>query len=259
MLPNESPSLRSGEESPSLRSGEEGAPFAPPPAHSRRVGLRGLAVISIVAILIVAVVVAVAVVRPLAGSSPSPSPVVYAGINTSGYTLGAADAPVTIDIYMDFQCPICHDWYLTVFPALETGALKSGEAKLVFHGTSAIGPESVSADKAAYAAAQQGRFWNMWAALYAHQGASENSGAFTDANLRTIAQGLGLDLTRYDADFASSAAADFVSASEADSHTQGITGTPTLVIAGVQYQGVSAYSDLQAAIDAAKSGATPSR
>ena len=225
------------------------------PAKSHRIGLRGVLVMSIVALLIGAGLVAVAV-RPLVW--PAPSPVVYAGISANGYTLGAPEAPVTIDIYMDFQCPICHDWYLTVFPALQTGALKSGEAKIVFHGTSAIGPESVSADKAAYAAEQQGRFWDMWAALYAHQG-TENSGVFSDANLRTIAQGLGLDLTRYDADFASSAAADFVTAAEADSRTQGITGTPTLVIAGVQHQGVSTYSELQAVIDAAKVGASPSR
>jgi len=210
-------------------------------------------------VLAVALLSLAALVGPRAAEATNIPSFDYAGIPTAGYTLGAADAPVTIDIYMDFQCPICHDWYTTIFPSLRAGPLSSGEAKLVFHGTSAAGPESVAADKAAYAAAQQGYFWDMWTTLYDHQGADENSGAFSDANLRALAQNLGLDMTRYDADFASAAAQDFVSAGETDSHAHNITGTPTLIIAGVQYPGVGSYADLAAAIGAAQASASPSR
>jgi protein-disulfide isomerase len=197
--------------------------------------------------LVAAVAIPLAVLQPWR-SSTSPSPV------SSGpaFTLGQANAPVTIDIYEDFQCPICHDWYQIVYPQLRDGAIASGEAKLVFHGLSALGAESVAADRAAFAAAQQGKFWQMWTTLYDHQGPTENGGTFSDTNLRSLAQNLGLDMTRYDADFNSTAAQTYVTDESVNGHAIGITGTPTLIIAGKQYQGVSTYEVLKPIIDAAR-------
>jgi protein-disulfide isomerase len=212
--------------------------------------------VSIVGLLVAATLIGAVALRPWDKVFPA-TPVTFGNLPANGFTLGSTSAPVTIDIYEDFQCPICLEWYQRIFPSLRDGALASGEAKLVFHDTSALGPESVAAARAAWAAQRQGRFWDMWSALYSHQGPTENSGAFSDAALRALAAELGLDMGRYDADFASSAAADFVTASETDSHTAGITGTPTLVIAGVQHQGVGTYADLVAVIDAARSGVSP--
>jgi protein-disulfide isomerase len=167
-----------------------------------------------------------------------------------GFTLGQGDAPLTIDIYEDFQCPVCRDWSQIIYPQLRDHEIAAGKVKLVFHGFAFIGPESAAAERAAYAAANQGRFWDMWATLYANQG-TENSGAFSDARLRTMADKLGLNLAKYDVDFASSAAADWVSAGIADAAGHNVTATPTVVIAGQAYSGVGTYSGLQAAITAA--------
>jgi protein-disulfide isomerase len=181
----------------------------------------------------------------------SPSPVTLrSGTPSLGFTLGQANAPLAIDLYEDFQCPVCRDWSQTIFPSLRDNEIAAGKVKLVFHGFAFIGPESAAAERAAYAAANQGRFWDMWATLYANQG-TENSGAFSDARLRTMADKLGLNLTKYDADFASSAAADWVSAGIADATGHKVTATPTVIIAGQAYSGVGAYSDLQATIAAA--------
>jgi protein-disulfide isomerase len=219
---------------------------------ARRVGRKWLAV-GLVAVLVVAAAsLGLAVARPWATSSPTATTSSSPVFNP---VLGNSAAPVTIDLYEDFQCPICREWGQMVFPQLRDGAIAAGEAKLVFHGLSSLGSESEAAVRAAYAADQQGHFWDMWAALYAHQGTTENSGAFSDANLRAMAQGLGLDLARYDTDFASSAAQAVVSAGKADGKSHAITGTPTLVIAGQQYQGISTYPDLKATIDAAQKSA----
>jgi protein-disulfide isomerase len=173
--------------------------------------------------------------------------------NSAAFTLGQANAPVTIDLYEDFQCPICHDWYQIVYPQLRDGAIASGEAKLVFHGLSALGPESAAADRAAYAAGQQGKFWPMWASLYDHQGPTENGGTFSDPNLRNLAQALDLDMARYGTDFNSSAAQAFVTNGNAEGHAQGITGTPTLIIDGDPYPGIITYQSLKTIIDAVAS------
>jgi protein-disulfide isomerase len=209
---------------------------------------------SAIALIVVVVVIGALALRPwenkslpsLSAATPGASALVK-----NGFTLGQSGAPVTIDIYEDFQCPICREWYLNIYPQLRDGAIAAGEAKLVFHGFSFIGDESKAADRAAYAAAQQNRFWDMWATLYANQG-TENSGAFSDARLRDMAQALNLNMTQFDADFASSAASSFVLEGASEAGAAGITGTPTLIIAGVPYTGLTDYTTLKAAIDAAK-------
>ena len=199
-------------------------------------------------LFIAAVTVSLAIIQPWRSSSSNAPSFAY----SAAFTLGQANAPVTIDLYEDFQCPICRDWSQIVFSPLKAGAIAAGEVKLVFHGLSALGPESAAADRAAFAAAQQGRFWDMWAALYAHQGETENSGAFSDLNLRQLAVDLGLDLTRYDADFISTTAQTYVTDEAAHGHAIGIAGTPTLIIAGVQYPGITTYEILKPIIDAAR-------
>ena len=83
------------------------------------------------------------------------------GIPAQGYVLGVIDAPVTIDLYEDFQCPACREWGRTVFPNLVQNELAAGTARIVFHDLAFIGPESQDAARAGYAAAQQDRFWDM--------------------------------------------------------------------------------------------------
>ena len=213
-----------------------------------------LLISSALALIVVAVVIGVLALRPWENKSlPSLSAATPGtpALVKNGFTLGQSNAPVVIDIYEDFQCPICRDWYLTIYPQLRDGVIAAGEAKLVFHGFSFIGDESKAADRAAYAAAQQNRFWDMWATLYANQG-TENSGAFSDARLRSMAQALNLNLTQFDADFASPAAQSFVLAGASEAGAAGVTGTPTLIIAGKPYAGLTGYATLKAAIDAAR-------
>jgi protein-disulfide isomerase len=49
-----------------------------------------------------------------------------------GLPLGSADAPVTIDLWEDFQCPACADFEATNAPVLEQ-AVTDGDVLLVLH------------------------------------------------------------------------------------------------------------------------------
>jgi protein-disulfide isomerase len=164
--------------------------------------------------------------------------------------LGQADAPVTIDLYEDFQCPACEAWGRTVFPSLASNELASGSVKIVFHDMAFLGPESADAGRAAHAAAQQGRFWDMWATIYANQG-RENSGAFSRERLIAMADRLGLDVARFEADMDSMAAQAAIDRSRADAGRAGVTSTPTLIVDGQAFVGAQPYADIAAAIAAA--------
>jgi protein-disulfide isomerase len=219
----------------------------------RRPGLGAITAIALVGGLVVVVIAIVLGARP-GSSAPGGTAITVghapAGLASSGFVLGRADAPVTIDLYEDFQCPVCATWSKSVFPSLVTNELAAGTVKIAFHDMAFLGPESIAAAKAAQAAQQQGRFWDMWATLYANQG-RENSGAFSQDRLMAMATQLGLDTARFQTDMASAATQAAVDAGRTTGSAAGITSTPTLVIAGQAYVGVRPYSEIAAAIAAA--------
>ncbi|HET9344407.1 MAG TPA: thioredoxin domain-containing protein [Candidatus Limnocylindrales bacterium] len=194
------------------------------------------------------IVLAVINGRPAPPPLPAAPPVAgsFSGLPTDGFALGRADAPVTIDLYEDFQCPACRRWGEVVFPALAANELADGAARLVFHDFAFIGPESFDAARAGHAAAKQDRFWDLWATIYASQGA-ENSGALEPPRLVEMARRLGLDVDRFTADMAPAAAGPAVDASNAAAQRLGVNSTPTVVVDGRLLR-VAGYDEIAAAI-----------
>ena len=226
--------------------------------HPRTAGRRlTLGSLSVLGLVVGLAVVALAVVL---GTRPTPSPAGQqtivsvghppAGVPASGLMLGRDDAPVTIDLYEDFQCPACEAWGRTVLPSLATNELQAGIVNVVFHDMAFLGQESTAAGRAAYAADQQGRFWDMWATLYANQG-RENSGAFSRNRLIAMAGVLDLDIARFETDMDSPAALASIDASRNEAGRAGVTSTPTLIVDGQRLIGVRSYPDLAAAIASA--------
>jgi protein-disulfide isomerase len=160
--------------------------------------------------------------------------------------LGRADAPVTVELYEDFQCPACERWGATVFPRLAANEVTAGSAKVEFRDLAFLGPESIDAARAGYAAAQQGRFWDMWSTIYANQG-PENGGALSADNLVAMAAALRLDTARFRVDMDSAAARSHVAASATGARSLGVDSTPTIVVAGRVMIGAS-YEAISSAI-----------
>ena len=120
----------------------------------------------------------------------SPTPVALA----DGRTLGKADAPVTLEVWTDFQCPICGEYARTVEPALVSRYVTPGTLRIVHHDaafqgqkSSATYDESVEAAAGARCAADQGGYWPFQDWAFANQ-AGENQGAFAAPRLTAIAR-----------------------------------------------------------------------
>jgi protein-disulfide isomerase len=187
---------------------------------------------------------------------------VPAGLS-DGRTLGSASAPVTLDVWADFQCPGCRQLATRVEPPIISQFVVPGYARLVFHDAAFQGrkvssswDESAQAAAGARCAADQGRFWEMHDWLFANWN-GENQGGFRPDRLRAIAQSAELDITAYDACMAVGDKQSAVNAETDQAVANGINQTPTIMLNGQRYVGPVTVKDLGDAIMAAAGGASP--
>lgn len=173
-----------------------------------------------------------------------------AGIQTEGMTMGAADAPVQIVEWGDYQCPACGMLARSIEPQLVSEYVAPGLASFEFRNFAFLGEESQRAAAAAVCADQQGAFWPFHDTLYANQH-GENQGAFSDERLRAVATRLGLDEAAFNTCLDDAATADAVASSTAAGREQGVNATPWLTINGARFENWQDWAALSAAIDGA--------
>jgi len=164
---------------------------------------------------------------------PTPSELVD---TTNPRALGPADAPVTIEVWSDFQCPACGFFAKSIEPDLIDEYVRTGDVNLIYRDMAFIDNsekgESHQAAAAARCAGDQGKFWEYHDYLFENQN-GENKGAFDRATLDQIATAVGLDMTVFGSCMSSDAAVQAVSAETAQGKTAGVVSTPTLAINGV--------------------------
>ena len=181
-----------------------------------------------------------------------------------GRTLGKADAPVTLDVWSDYQCPVCGQFAELVEPALIRTYVTNGMLRIVDHDAAFQGQrssstydESVESAAGARCAADQGLYWQFNNLLFANQ-VGENEGAFRDERLRAIATKAGLDVAAWDACRATGKQQAAVRAETADAVNLGINATPTMHLNGQVIVGLRSAAELGAMIEAAAGTALPS-
>lgn len=157
---------------------------------------------------------------------------------------GSDQALVTIVEVSDYQCPYCRKAHATIEQLLGeyqgVARLAVLENPLPFHKL------AVPAAKWAFAAGEQGRYWQMRDALF------ENQKMLDEQGLTTLAENLGLDLDRMRSDSRSVAAERFVAGGLESASSLGVKGTPTFFINGVRVIGAQSPEVLRSAILDAK-------
>jgi protein-disulfide isomerase len=149
---------------------------------------------------------------------------------------GAADAPITVVEYGDFECPYCGA-AMPVLRQLVDGS--DGRVRLVFRHFPLFTKHPFALTAALAAEASGDRFWAMHDLLFANQQ------RLTDADLATYAQRIGAG------DVVGDAAQRFRPAIEADyaaGTADGVRHTPTLFVDGRLYQGRVELGPLRSAL-----------
>lgn len=152
-------------------------------------------------------------------------------ISPQNPVLGSKTAPYTIFEFGDFQCPSCHSWFVTQEPTIVQDLIDSGKAKLVWRDFIIYDSDSRIAASAAYAAGEQGKFWEFHDLLYANQGQA-NSGWVTRQLMDSFAQRLGLNLTEFDQSMNSGKYNSLIDSNYRTGQTLGVPGTPTFFVVG---------------------------
>ena len=172
-----------------------------------------------------------------------PAPIVQTIKIEGAPSRGNLGAPVTVVMFSDFQCPACSG----TDPILQKVLAEYGD-KIHFvvrdFPLTTIHDHSYRAALAAYAAYQQGKFFEYIEILY------KNQSQLDDASLSKYAAGIGLNVKRFELDLSSENAAAYVKKDMADGDSYGISGTPTIFVNGVKVRRLTAYG-FREAIDTA--------
>ena len=187
----------------------------------------------------------------LVSASPEPdstSVSLFPPVSESDWTIGPANAALTIIEYGDFQCPACAQ----LAPVLaQLQADFPDDVRLVYRHFPLITvyDKSALATQAAEAAGEQGKFWEMHQLLYQRQ---NEWAVFSEDDFRTWvierAGELGLDREQFTAALTSEKNKTLAQNAFDAGVRIGLPGTPFLLINGRIYDGPTDYSSLSTII-----------
>jgi protein-disulfide isomerase len=137
---------------------------------------------------------------------------------------GPANAPVTLTVFSDFQCPYCS----RLVPFIDDLQGKNPtQLRIVFKQFPLrMHNMALPAALASLAAREQGKFWPMHDLLFA------NFNQLSEEKIRSLAQQAGLDLARFDRDRSAQRLRDEVQRDLELGQQAGVQGTPTLFLNG---------------------------
>lgn len=189
--------------------------------------------------------------KPQARPTPDPDDVLYVPVGDSPVR-GNANALVTLVLFSDFECPFC----ARIEPTIDTMMSEFGDDLRVVwkHNPLPFHQRAEPASRAAYAAQQQGKFWEYHALIF------ENQKKLQDADLDAYAEELGLDMDKFKADMNSDAAKQQVKQDQALAARTKAQGTPHSFVNGKRVRGAQPEGSfrkvIQEELDKAKEALT---
>jgi protein-disulfide isomerase len=199
---------------------------------------------TVIGTVIFAVVALGAVAIYSNGSSKTVLPASTSKSDGFGITFNKSATP-QIDIWEDFQCPICRT-FEGINNSYINDLAKSGRAKVVFHPMSFIGIESVVAANAAACSNEESRFLDFHKALYENQSSTENSGRWTPAAMLSLGKSIGLSTQKFTDCVNNNKFTGWVKSVEDAAAAKNVNATPTVFVNGKEIDRKTQYMDANA-------------
>ena len=165
-------------------------------------------------------------------------------VRARDHAQGAANAPVTLVEYGDYECPHCGRAYPIV---QEVQRRLGSRLRFVFRNfpLRTIHPHAQHAAEAAEAASAQGRFWEMHDMLF------ERQRALDDRHLAEYAAAVGLDVRAFEEELRHHAHQARVHEDFSSGVRSGVNGTPTFFINDARFDDSWDPDTMTAALESA--------
>lgn len=211
------------------------------------------------------IVIAIAGVGALTWMSRRPTTSDFTGfdstlpkVQSNGYVIGSASAPLEVIEFGDFECPSCARFSTLTEPDVRSRLIDKGIIRLRFIDFPlSMHRNTWPASRAAACADEQGKFWPFHDALFQTQDqwngeATDNPNPF----FKKLAGQLGLNQQQFDQCVDSKKTQAKIQAHEQLAINQHIEATPSFIIGGKIVEGPQPYDVFKALVDTAlaKSG-----
>jgi protein-disulfide isomerase len=193
------------------------------------------------ALAIAAILIATAILGFGAGGSPSQKQIdqevtaLLAGIPQQGTTLGSQDAPVTLRMFADLECPTVQRFVESYLPSILSDWVRTGTVKLEYRSLKTDTVDEgifFSQEEAARAAGRQNRMWNFALTFVRQQGQHFTEYA-NDAFLVHIASQVPeLSMGQWNRDRRDISLFKPIALNVHSAHTRGLRYTPSFVTVG---------------------------
>lgn len=173
-----------------------------------------------------------------------------------GRAMGDPNAPVTIEVYEDFQCPACKTFSEQIEPQIVDAYVSTGNVYYIFRhypflDDRAPRNESDQAANASMCAGNENRFWDYHDMLFANWN-GENQGAFNDKRLVAFGEAIGLEMESFNECFNANANQEEIEADFQLATDSGVSGTPSVFVNGrlISPGFVPTFAEISEAVDA---------
>lgn len=188
----------------------------------------GIAGAVLAAVVIIAVAVQLGRDDPGGAGGAIPAGATASG---DGVAVGSDEAPVTIDVWIDFQCPWCKKFEDTKADVLDE-LVADGTARVVYHPVAFLGEESARATNAFGCAIDGGKPVEFLRELFDNQ-PPESSGGYTGDDLLAHGAAVGLSGEAFGSCVTDGTYADWGTGPVRDAmNAAGHRATPTVLVDG---------------------------
>lgn len=159
------------------------------------------------------------------GADAAASANLFKGIPQTGVDLGRSSAGATLVEFADLQCPYCAQYSNDALATVVDRYVKQGRLRYQLRLRSFLGKDSARAAGAAAEAARENRLYPFADLFYKRQ-QTENTGYVTDAFVRSVATGSGVNAGKAVAAANDASAQPLVGQAEQMAANLGSSGTP---------------------------------
>jgi len=157
---------------------------------------------------------------------------IFPEVSGDDWTKGPEDAILTVMEYTDFFCPYCGMAYAELETLIEK---YPDDVRLVYRPLplDSLHPTAPLAAYAAESAGMQGKFWEMYDAIFLNREvlSSLTAEEFTEW-LKTTAADIGMDVDQFAADIASEDVINKITTAQQTMFEAGVSSTPTVLVNG---------------------------